>query len=144
MRDAHGRAQVVCGELAIDENGKIIALRSQATCANGAEPPGPGLRLSLSSLRLQPTVYDIQTIHTTCQGVFTHTTPLTPYRGAGRPEAIYLIERLLDRAAEATGLDQAEIRRRNLIKPQAMPYKTPTMFVYDSGEFERLLDRCPR
>src|SRR5215217_9099010 len=76
------------------------------------------------------------------QGVFTNTSPLTPYRGAGRPEAIYLIERLLDRAAEVIGIDQAEIRRRNLIKPQAMPYKTPTMFVYDSGEFERVMDRC--
>jgi len=142
MGDAHGRDQVVFGELALDENGKILALRSQARFANGAYLTGPGLVPSVFALRFQPSVYDIQTIHITCQGVFTHTTPLTPYRGAGRPEAIYLIERLLDRAAEATGLDQAEIRRRNLIKPQAMPYKTPTMFVYDSGEFERLLDRC--
>jgi len=142
MGDAHGRDQVVFGELALDENGKILALRSQARQAVGAYLTGPGLVPSVFALRFQPSVYDIQTIHIMCQGVFLNTTPLTPYRGAGRPEAIYLIERLLDRAAAAVGIDQAEIRRRNLIRPQAMPYKTPTMFVYDSGEFERLLDRC--
>jgi carbon-monoxide dehydrogenase large subunit len=142
MGDAHGRDQVVFGELALDENGKILALRSQARHAIGAYLTGPGLVPSVFGLRFQPSVYDIQTIHIMAQGVFTNTSPLTPYRGAGRPEAIYLIERLLDRAAEAIGLDQAEIRRRNLIKPQAMPYKTPTLFVYDSGEFERLMDRC--
>jgi carbon-monoxide dehydrogenase large subunit len=93
-------------------------------------------------LRFQPSVYDIQTLHIVTQGVFTHTAPLTPYRGAGRPEAIYLIERLLDRAAHVVGIDQAEIRRRNLIKPDAMPYKTPTMYVYDSGDFPHMLSRC--
>ena len=142
MGDAHGRDQVVFGELALDENGKILALRSQARHAVGAYLTGPGLVPSVFALRFQPSVYDIQTIHIMAQGVFTNTSPLTPYRGAGRPEAIYLIERLLDRAAQIIGLDQAEIRRRNLIKPQAMPYKTPTMFVYDSGEFERIMDRC--
>ena len=142
MGDAHGRDQVVFGELALDENGKILALRSQARHAVGSYLTGPGLVPSVFALRFQPSVYDIQTIHIMCQGVFTNTAPLTPYRGAGRPEAIYMIERLLDRAAQAIGLDQAEIRRRNLIKSDAMPYKTPTMFVYDSGDFPRLMDRC--
>src|SRR5262245_669290 len=142
MGDAHGRDHVVFGELALDQNGKILALRSQARNAVGAYLTGPGLVPSVFGLRFQPSVYDIQTLHIMTQGVFTNTAPLTPYRGAGRPEAIYLIERLLDRAAEAVGIDQAEIRRRNLIKPGAMPYKTPTMFVYDSGDFPRLLDRC--
>jgi carbon-monoxide dehydrogenase large subunit len=142
MGDAHGRDQVVFGELALDENGKILALRSQARHAVGSYLTGPGLVPSVFALRFQPSVYDIQTIHIMCQGVFTNTAPLTPYRGAGRPEAIYMIERLLDRAAQAIGLDQTEIRRRNLIKSDAMPYKTPTMFVYDSGDFPRLMDRC--
>jgi carbon-monoxide dehydrogenase large subunit len=142
MGDAHGRDQVVFGELALDENGRILALRSQARHAVGSYLTGPGLVPSVFALRFQPSVYDIQTIHIMCQGVFTNTAPLTPYRGAGRPEAIYMIERLLDRAAQAIGLDQAEIRRRNLIKSDAMPYKTPTMFVYDSGDFPRLMDRC--
>jgi carbon-monoxide dehydrogenase large subunit len=142
MGDAHGRDHAVFGELALDENGKILALRSQARNAVGAYLTGPGLVPSVFGLRFQPSVYDIQTLHIMTQGVFTNTAPLTPYRGAGRPEAIYLIERLLDRAAQAVGVDQAEIRRRNLIKPEAMPYKTPTMFVYDSGDFPRLLARC--
>jgi aerobic carbon-monoxide dehydrogenase large subunit len=142
MGDAHGRDQVVFGELALDENGKILALRSQARNAIGSYLTGPGLVPSVFGLRFQPSVYDIQTLHIMTQGVFTHTSPLTPYRGAGRPEAIYLIERLLDRGAQAVGIDQVEIRRRNLIKPAAMPYKTPTMFVYDSGEFERVMERC--
>jgi carbon-monoxide dehydrogenase large subunit len=142
MGDAHGRDHVVFGELALDASGKILALRSQARNAVGAYLTGPGLVPSVFGLRFQPSVYDIQTLHIMTQGVFTNTAPLTPYRGAGRPEAIYLIERLLDRAAEAVGVDQAEIRRRNVIKPDAMPYKTPTMFVYDSGDFPRLLARC--
>jgi carbon-monoxide dehydrogenase large subunit len=142
MGDAHGRDHVVFGELALDANGKILALRSQARNAVGAYLTGPGLVPSVFGLRFQPSVYDIQTLHIVTQGVFTHTAPLTPYRGAGRPEAIYLIERLLDRAAHAVGIDQAEIRRRNLIKPDAMPYKTPTMYVYDSGDFPHMLSRC--
>lgn len=140
--DAHGRDQVVTAELALDEHGKILALRSQGRHAVGCYYTGPGIVPSMFSLRFQTSVYDIRTIHITSEGVFTNTSPVTPYRGAGRPEAIYIIERLLDRAADAVGLDQVEIRRRNLIKPEAMPYKTQTMYVYDSGEFERLLDRC--
>jgi carbon-monoxide dehydrogenase large subunit len=142
MGDAHGRDQVVFGELALDENGKILALRSRARHAVGAYLTGPGLVPSVFGLRFQPSVYDIKTLHVMGQGVFTNTSPLAPYRGAGRPEAIYLIERLLDRAALALGLDQAEIRRRNLITADAMPYRTPTMFVYDSGDFTRIMDRC--
>jgi len=142
MGDAHGRDHVVFGELALDATGKILALRSQARNAVGAYLTGPGLVPSVFGLRFQPSVYDIQTLHIMTQGVFTHTAPLTPYRGAGRPEAIYMIERLLDRAADAIGVDQAEIRRRNLIKPDAMPYKTPTMYVYDSGDFPHMLARC--
>jgi carbon-monoxide dehydrogenase large subunit len=140
--DTHGRDQVVTAELALDENGKILALRSKGRHAVGSYYTGPGIVPSMFSLRFQTSVYDIQTIHITSEGVFTNTSPVAPYRGAGRPEAIYIIERLLDRAADVVGLDQVEIRRRNLIKPEAMPYKTQTMYVYDSGEFERMLDRC--
>jgi carbon-monoxide dehydrogenase large subunit len=142
MGDAHGRDQVVFGEMAFDENGKILGLRSQARNSLGAYITGPGLVPSMFGLRFQPSVYDLQAIHVRCQGVITNTSPLAPYRGAGRPEAIYLTERLLDRASAVLGIDGIELRRRNLIKPSAMPYKTPTMYVYDSGDFERLLDRC--
>jgi aerobic carbon-monoxide dehydrogenase large subunit len=84
----------------------------------------------------------VQTIHFSTSAVFTNTAPTSVYRGAGRPEAIYLIERLVERAARVTGIDRVELRRRNLIKPEALPYHTPTHHNYDSGEFEKLMDQC--
>ena len=94
------------------------------------------------SLMFIPSLYDVQTIDIKTSAVFTNTTPTSVYRGAGRPEAIYLIERLVDRAAQITGIDRVELRRRNLIKPEALPYHTPTHHTYDSGEFEKLMDKC--
>ena len=76
------------------------------------------------------------------QGLFTNTSQSGPYRGAGRPEAAYFMERLIEHAARQIGMEPAEIRRRNLIPPSKLPYTTPTFWVYDSGEFERLLDKC--
>ncbi|MDB5578306.1 MAG: carbon monoxide dehydrogenase [Bradyrhizobium sp.] len=142
LGDSGGRDQVVQGELALDENGKIIALRSEALQALGAYITGPGVAPSLFTIRFQPSVYDIQTVCLQIKGVFTNTSPIAPYRGAGRPEAIYLIERLLDEAAIVTGLSQVEIRLRNLIPPEALPYKTATNNEYDSGEFAFLMERC--
>ena len=84
----------------------------------------------------------MQIVDLSTQAVFTNTVPTSVYRGAGRPEAIYLIERLLDKAARVIGIDPVEIRRRNIIKPTALPYQTPTRHLYDSGEFERMMDRC--
>ncbi|HEU5319203.1 MAG TPA: molybdopterin cofactor-binding domain-containing protein, partial [Methylomirabilota bacterium] len=86
--------------------------------------------------------YDIPNVEVFVTGARTNKVPTGPYRGAGRPEAIYLTERLLDRAAAALGLDPVEIRRRNFVAPAAMPYATPTGFVYDSGEFAAATDRC--
>jgi carbon-monoxide dehydrogenase large subunit len=79
-------------------------------------------------------------MHVTTRAVFTNTSPLGPYRGAGRPEATYLTERLMDTAADAVGLDRVEIRRRNVIAPGKLPYMTPTGFEYDSGDFEKCID----
>ena len=76
------------------------------------------------------------------QGLFTNTSQCGPYRGAGRPEAAYFMERLIEHAARTIGMDPAEIRRRNLIPPDKLPYTTPTLWTYDSGEFERLMDKC--
>ena len=84
----------------------------------------------------------MKTVDLRTRGVFTNTSPVTAYRGTGRPEAIYLIERLIELAAEKCGLDPIEIRRRNLISPGAIPYETATGVVYDSGEFGRVLDRA--
>jgi carbon-monoxide dehydrogenase large subunit len=94
------------------------------------------------SIRFVPEAYDIPAMHLMSQGLFTNTSQSGPYRGAGRPEAAYFMERLIEHAARQIGMDGAEIRRRNLIPPSKIPYTTPTHWVYDSGEFVRLLDKC--
>lgn len=142
LGDCHGRDQVVRGEMAFDGNGKILAIRAEALHAVGAYVFSATVAPIMFSLRFIPSVYNVQTIDISTKAVFTNTSPLAPYRGAGRPEAIYLTERLLDRAAAVIGIDPVEIRRRNLIAPQALPYATPTHYKYDSGEFEKLMDKC--
>jgi carbon-monoxide dehydrogenase large subunit len=126
---------VITAELALDENGKILAFRSHALDSLGAYTAGAQMASVFFGLRLSTGVYDITNIHATADVVFTNTTPMVPYRGAGRPEAAYLIERLMDEAAAKTGIDGIELRRRNFIKPEQLPYHTPTHYVYDSGEF---------
>jgi len=140
--DTQARDQVVYGELALDAEGKILALRAKACQALGAYWWAAITAPLFFSLMLIPSVYDVQAIAFSTQAVFTNTAPTSVYRGAGRPEAIYLIERLIDRAAQVSGIDRVELRRRNLIKPSALPYHTPTHHNYDSGEFERVMDKC--
>jgi carbon-monoxide dehydrogenase large subunit len=140
LGDNHGRDQVIRGELAIDETGKILALRAHALHALGAYIAGAAYAPVVFAMRFIPLCYDIQTMHVTTRAVFTNTSPLGPYRGAGRPEATYLTERLMDKAADAVGLDRVEIRRRNVIAPGKLPYMTPTGFEYDSGDFEKCMD----
>jgi carbon-monoxide dehydrogenase large subunit len=142
LSDTGGRDQVVRGQLAFDEQGKILAIRASAVQAVGAYIAPAGLVPSIFSLRFIPSAYDVRAAHLVTQGVFTNTSPLGPYRGAGRPEATYLIERLVDEAARVLDLDRAEIRRRNLIPAGALPYATVTGYSYDSGDFRRVLDRC--
>ena len=108
----------------------------------GAYFVGAALAAGAFSIRFVPAAYDIQTMHLMSQGVFTNTSQSGPYRGAGRPEAAYFMERLIEHAAHVTGIDRAEIRRRNLIPEKKLPYTTPTHWVYDSGEFVRLMDQC--
>ena len=142
LTDTGGRDQVVSGEMALDENGRILGIRAQSLNNVGAYFVGPAMVMSAFALRFIPEAYDVQAIHIMAQGTFTHTAPMGPYRGAGRPEAAYFTERLVEQAARATGIDPAEIRRRNFIPPEKLPYATPTMYTYDSGEFARVLDRC--
>ena len=87
-------------------------------------------------------VYDIDTIDIRIQGVLTHTAPTSAYRGAGRPEAIYIIERLMDAAARKTGIDPMELRRRNMIRPEQMPYENAMHKTYDSGQFELVMNKA--
>jgi carbon-monoxide dehydrogenase large subunit len=142
MTDHTGRDLVSYGELALDEKGKILAIRSNSYFQVGAYLVGPGMVSGLFSLRFIPEAYDVQTMHIVCNGMFTNTPQAGPYRGAGRPEAAYFTERMIEHAAKQIGMDVAEIRRVNLIPPDKFPYNTPTWYTYDSGEFVRLLDKC--
>jgi carbon-monoxide dehydrogenase large subunit len=142
LGDTHGRDQVVHGELALDEHGKVLGLRVNSLHAVGSHVFGSTVVCTLYALKLAPGVYDIPALHAAGKGVFTNTGPVHPYRGAGRPEATYLIERLLDRAAAAVGIDPVEIRRRNFIRSAQMPHKTATNTTYDSGDFAHVMDEC--
>jgi carbon-monoxide dehydrogenase large subunit len=142
LTDHCGRETLYYGELALDEHGKILALRARCLFQLGAYFVGAALAAGAFSVRFIPEAYDIQTMHILSQGLFTNTSQSGPYRGAGRPEAAYFTERLIEHAARVIGVDPAEIRRRNLIPPNKLPYATPTLWNYDSGEFERLMDKC--
>src|SRR6185437_7007426 len=127
-------------ELALDAAGKFLALRVAIKLDIGAylttRSAGPGT----NNVGGVAGVYGTPAIHVETTGAHTHTTPTGPYRGAGRPEATYAIERVIDIAAAELGLDPLELRRRNLIPPAAMPFKTGLVFTYDCGEFERVMD----
>jgi len=150
LTDNHGRDQLVNAEMALDENGRILAIRAQALHAMGACVTNAGVVPVLCALRNIPSVYVVPAMLVASKATFTHTTPLGPYRGAGRPEAAYVTERLMDEAARTTGIDPVELRRRNYIKPEAMPYNTTAGWTvgaavgwtYDSGDFARLTDRA--
>jgi carbon-monoxide dehydrogenase large subunit len=141
MSDAQGRDHVSRAELAMDNNGTFLGLRVQTTANLGAY---------LSSFApLVPTYlyatllagqYATPAIHCTVKAVFSNTVPVDALRGAGRPEATYLIERLVDKAAAEISLDPAELRRRNMIRADAFPYQTPVALAYDSGDYEKALD----
>jgi aerobic carbon-monoxide dehydrogenase large subunit len=142
MSDNHGRDETVEGELALDRDGKILAMRAHSLHAVGAYLVSAAAAPIDYTLRYTPGAYDIATLWATAKAVFTHTSPISVYRGPGRAEGNYLIERPLDQAALALGIGPDEIRRRNLVKTAAMPYATQTGSVYDSGEFERIMSEC--
>jgi aerobic carbon-monoxide dehydrogenase large subunit len=142
LGDSQGRDQVVTGELALDKHGKILGMRVNALHNMGSHVFGAALVVPLFALRLAPGVYQIPAVHAVGRAVLTNTIPLAPYRGAGRPEATYLIEQLLDKAARTLGVDPIEIRRRNYIPASAMPYQVGTGITYDSGDFTRVMDEC--
>jgi len=143
MTDAHGRDHVTEASLALDEEGKILGLRVVTHAAMGAylSTLAPAVPTYLYATLLSGQ-YDIPAIHARVVGTFTTTAPVDACRGAGRPEATYVIERLVSRAAAALGLDPAEIRRRNFISPDAFPYATQVALEYDSGNYEVALDRA--
>jgi aerobic carbon-monoxide dehydrogenase large subunit len=138
----HGRDVQSQAELALDAQGKVLALRVSSVTNVGACPTGAGVAIQLLiGPWVSTSIYDITCIDLHIRAVLTHTAATGAYRGAGRPEAIYIIERLFDAAAREMKIDPAELRRRNMIQPTQMPYRNAMGQVYDSGQFERVLDQ---
>ena len=143
LTDAHGRDHMSTAELALDENGKMIGLRVNTLANLGAylSTFGSAVPTYLYGTLLAGQ-YTTPNIYVNVKGVLTHTTPVDAYRGAGRPEATFLVERLVDLAAHEMGMDPAELRRKNFISPDAFPYDTPVALQYDSGNYEGALDKA--
>jgi carbon-monoxide dehydrogenase large subunit len=135
----HGRGSVCEAELALDAEGRILALRARIASPLGAALLNAAAGPPWNHARLLPGAYVVPACDIEVQGALTPTTSVAAYRGAGRPEAAFCIERLMDAAARATGLDPADIRRRNFIPPGHFPYRTVTGQVYDSGDYPRAL-----
>lgn len=140
--DNHARDVLSDAALAFDNEGKFLALRSHQIANHGAFLELFGVASCLDNVGGTVGTYTIPTAHVQVKGVFSHSSPVAPYRGAGRPEASYIIENLIDEAAAKLGMDPVEIRRKNLIPSSAMPYKTALTFTYDCGEFEQVLDKA--
>ena len=139
--DAHGRDHVTRVRLALDAEGNFLGLEVKTLANMGAylSTLAPCIPTWLHGILLAG-CYTTPAIHVNVKAVFTNTTPVDAYRGAGRPEATYLIERIVDVAADEMGLDPAEIRRKNFIQPEAFPYQTPVALQYDIGDYDKTLD----
>ena len=143
LADTAGRDGILEGELALDAAGRFVALRMRSRVGLGAYVTAFAAVFGTNNTKnCLSSVYRIPAIAIDVTLAFTNAAPLGPYRGAGRPEALYVIERLIDQAAGALGIDRVELRRRNFIPRAAMPYRTPNGPVYDSGEFETVMDRA--
>ncbi len=143
LSSSHGRDIQTKASLALAQDGKILGLRIDTLANVGAYPTMTGLAIQmLIGPWVQSSVYDIQTIDYHFTGVMTNTASTGAYRGAGRPEAIYNMERLMDEAARVSGIDRIELRRKNFVKPEQMPYKNPMGQVYDTGAFEMIMNEA--
>ena len=141
VSDSHGRDHDQTAELALDRNGQFLAVRITGYGNLGAYYGAPGPATN-NAVRNTLGVYKTPLIEVTTKCVFTNTTPVGAYRGAGRPEANYYMERLVEKAAAEMGIDRVELRRKNHIPPEAMPYKAPNGTTYDSGDFTNLLNEA--
>jgi carbon-monoxide dehydrogenase large subunit len=142
LADDHGRDMITTGELALDKDGKILAMRIVGTANMGGylslyAPFIP----TLAGGRIFGGVYRVPKLFANVKGYFSNSAPVDAYRGAGRPEAAYLMERLMDAAALKTGIDRVEIRKRNLPTPEELPYKNWSGVDFDSGDYPRLLEQ---
>ena len=143
VSDHHGRDHEFDGELALDAKGKFLAARFTGYGNTGAYlgPVSP-LMSTLNIVKNAVSVYKLPLIEVSTKVVFTNTVLVSAYRGAGRPEGNYYMERLIDRAAEEMGIDRLALRRRNQIKPSEIPYKASSGMQYDSGDFPALFERA--
>ena len=142
IADHHARDNISTVELALDKDGKFLGVRVNTIANIGAYIALMGLHVPTNNIGGLAGVYTTPAFHVTVTGVFTNTNPTSPYRGAGRPEASYCMERIIDVAARDLGIDRAELRRRNMIPPSYMPYRTALVYTYDSGEFETVMNKC--
>src|ERR1700730_14212957 len=143
VSDNQGRDHLTHAELALDEQGRFLALHVETLSNLGGYVSTFGAAIpSAIYSALLAGVYQTPAIFVQVTGVFTNTLPTDAYRGAGRPEACYVLERLADRAAAELAIDRAEIRRRNLVPASAMPYKTPIGPTYDCGDFPKVCARA--
>ena len=143
ITDTQARDHRTRARLALDADGRFLGLRVETAADLGAylSTFGAAIPSAIYSALLAG-VYSTPAVYVEVTGVFTNTVPTDAYRGAGRPEACFILERLADRAAAATGIDPVEIRRRNLVAKEAMPYKTPIGPTYDCGDFPRIMERA--
>src|SRR3954447_26082226 len=141
----HGRDLTSTGELALDAKGRVQAYRVRSTGGTGAYLTGAGTIIPLVlGPFVQSGVYDMPLVHYEVKAVMTNTAPVGAYRGAGRPEGVFIIERLMDAAARQIGIDPRAIRKVNYIKPAQLPYTNPVGQVYDSGAFAHMLERASK
>jgi carbon-monoxide dehydrogenase large subunit len=142
MSDTHARDRVDSGEMAFDTEGRILAIRVSVDANMGAYCSASGMVTPMQTLRLMSSVYAIPALYGAARAWYTNTNPMAVYRGAGRPEAMHLIERLIEEGAKALKLDPNEVRRRNFVPQSAMPYQTHSDLNYDSGDFAGVLGKA--
>jgi aerobic carbon-monoxide dehydrogenase large subunit len=136
VADSQARDNITFAEMALDRRGKFLAMRVDLKADMGAYLSQFGPFIPVLGASMTPGLYDIPAVHARIRGYYTHTLPVDAYRGAGRPEAAYVIERLVDTVARELAIGRDELRRLNFILPEKMPYKTATGRVYDGGEFD--------
>jgi len=142
LEDAQGRDNIVVAEMAMDKDGRFLALKVDLTANMGAYLSQYGPFIPILGVSMSTGVYDIPVIDVSVTGVYTNTVQVDAYRGAGRPEAAFLVEKLVDACAREMGIGPDEIRRKNFIKPEQFPYRTQTGRLYDTGDFDGHMTRA--
>jgi carbon-monoxide dehydrogenase large subunit len=142
VADAHGRNNIIDGKLALDKDGRFLAMRLDWINDMGSYLSFGAMGHIRNTTTCMTGVYRIPALYATYRVPLTNTTPVAAYRGAGRPDIAYVVERLVNAAAVETGVDAAELRRRNFIPPEAFPYTTPTGSTYEIADLPGLLDKA--